>query len=67
MDGRNGYIRLILVAKDVLMHTQAATNEDQIRTNFNRHCFSYLDLKPLIAKVEQFDDTLAAEMRRALV
>ena len=57
----------MLVAKDGLMPTQAGTHKDQIRTNVYRFRFSYLDLAPLIAKVEQFDDILAAEIRRALV
>ncbi len=60
-------MRLVLVGKDGLMPTQAGTHRDQIRTNIDRFRFSYLELAPLIAKVEQFDDILAAEMRRALV
>lgn len=66
VDGHNGYKRLMLVAKDGLMLTQAGTHEDQIRTNIDRFGFNSSELTPLIAKVEQFDEVLAEEMRRAL-
>jgi len=56
----------MLVAKDGLMLTQAGTHEDQIRANIERFGFNASELAPLIAKVEQFDDVLAEEMRRAL-
>lgn len=66
VEGQNGYKRLMLVAKDGLMLTQAGTHEDQIRANIERFGFNASELAPLIAKVEQFDDVLAEEMRRAL-
>ena len=66
VEGQNGYKRLMLVAKDGLMLTQAGTHEDQIRANIERFGFNASEIAPLIAKVEQFDDVLAEEMRRAL-
>ena len=66
IEGQNGYKRLMLVAKDGLMLTQAGTHEDQIKANIERFGFNSSELAPLIAKVEQFDDVLAEEMRRAL-
>ena len=64
--GENGYNRLMLVSKDGLMLTQAGTHEDQIKSNIERFGFDASQLAPLIAKVEQFDDVLAEEMRRVL-
>ena len=58
--------RLMKVAKDGLLLTQAGTHEDQIRSNIERFGFNSSELAPLIAKVEKFDNVLAEEMRRAL-
>jgi hypothetical protein len=66
VEGQNGYKRLMLVAKDGLILTQAGTHEDQIRSNIERFGFNPSELAPLIAKVEQFDNVLAEEIRRAL-
>jgi len=64
--GGDGYVTLQMLDGNDRRLTQAGVTGDQIRVNIERFGLNASELAPLIAKVEQFDNVLAEEMRRAL-